>query len=49
MPCGHLEPKKYRLAIDFFCRPLNGKRKVSFLCALRASAVKNFQLKNLFI
>jgi hypothetical protein len=39
MPCGHLEPKKYRLVIDF----------LSFLCALRASAVKNFQLKNLFI
>jgi len=37
MPCGHLEPKKYRLAID------------TFLCALRASAVKNFQLKKLFI
>jgi len=36
--------KKYRVAIDFFfCRPLNGKRKVSLLCALCDFAVK---LKN---
>jgi len=32
--------QKYRVAIDFFFRPLNGKRKVSFLCALCAFAVK---------
>jgi hypothetical protein len=32
--------KKYRVAIDFFfCRPLNGKKKVSFLCAFCAFAV----------
>ncbi|MGI9571059.1 MAG: hypothetical protein ACR2PH_15295 [Desulfobulbia bacterium] len=33
--------QKYRAAIDFFFfRPLNGKRKVSLLCAICAFAVK---------
>jgi len=35
------KPEKHRVEIEFFCRPLNGKRKLSFLCALCVFAVKN--------
>jgi len=40
MPCGHLKPKKYRIAIDFFLLPSSQRQKKSaFLCALCVFAV----------
>jgi hypothetical protein len=46
MPCGHLEPRKYRLAIDFFLLPSSQRQKKS-ISSLRSPRLcgKKFSVK----